>query len=103
MEFYINHTRQEIFRIPSEEWEEDDNIEKEMIDLDDEDQFFMIVKLVDDYGYYMEPEDRNLFMKDIEMERLLNEQYDEMLRKEEENNQSDSFNGWDEPGASFDY
>jgi hypothetical protein len=104
MEFYINHTRQEIFRAPADDWDEDDDIEKEMIHLDIEDEFFMMVHLIDRYSYYIDPEDRNIFMKDIDAERLIAQQYDEMISKEDDDVKSTcSWAGWDEPGASFDY
>lgn len=104
MEFYINHTRQEIFRVPSDEWEEDDEVEREVVNLDVEEEFFTMVQLIDRYGYYMDPDDRDIFMKDIDMERLISEKYDEMLRKEDEDAKSTgSWFGWDEAGASFDY
>ena len=41
MEFYINHTLQEIERTPSVEWEEDDHIERTTIRLDIEEEFFI--------------------------------------------------------------
>lgn len=104
MEFYINHTRQEISRLPSDEWDSDDEVEREIVHLDVEEEFFIMVKLIDDYDYYIEPEDRAIFMKDIDSERLVTEQYDEMIRMEEADAKSScSWNGWDEPGASFDY
>jgi hypothetical protein len=102
MEFYINHTRQEIARKPSDEWDEDDEIYKEMIHLSEEDEFFMMVHLIDRYGYQIDDSDRKIFMNDIDNERMMTKQYDDML-KEEENDSSESWNGWDEPGASFDY
>ena len=102
MEFYINHTRQEIARKPSDEWDEDDEINKEIIHLDEEDEFFMMVHLIDRYEYQIEANDRKIFMNDIDSERMIIKQYDDML-KEEENDSSESWNGWDEPGASFDY
>lgn len=106
MEFYINHTRQEIFRVPADEWEEDDEIERTIVNLDVEEEFVMMVHLIDRYDYYIEPADREIFMKDIDEERLISEAYDEMVRKEEAENDSGStgsWAGWDEPGASFDY
>jgi hypothetical protein len=104
MEFYINHTRQEIFRVPADEWEEDDEVDQETIHLDVEEEFFMMVELIDKYDYYMDPEDRAIFMRDIEAERLIAEQYDKMVQEEQEAAGSiDTWQGWDEPGASFDY
>jgi hypothetical protein len=102
MEFYINHTRQEIARKPSDEWDEDDEIYKEMIHLSEEDEFFMMVHLIDRYCYQIDANDRKIFMNDIDNERMMTKQYDDML-KEEENDSSESWNGHDEPGASFDY
>ena len=102
MEFYINHTRQEIARKPSDEWDEDDDIEMEVIHLDEEDEFFMMVHLIDRYGYQIDANDRKIFMNDIDNERMIVKQYDDML-KEEENDSSQQWGGWDEPGASFDY
>jgi hypothetical protein len=105
MEFYINHTRQEIFRTPADDWDEEDDIEKEIIHIDIEDEFFAMVHLIDRYSYYIDPEDRKIFMREIDAERMINEAYDKMLKQEEENDSSssDSWSGWDEPGASFDY
>jgi hypothetical protein len=105
MEFYINHTRQEIFRVPSDEWDEDDYIEKEVIHLDVEDEFFAMVHLIDRYDYYIDPEDRNIFMRDIDAERKIGEDYDKVIQQEKEDSSTsaDSWEGWDEPGASFDY
>ena len=102
MEFYINHTRQEIARKPSDEWDEDDDIEMEVIHMDDEDEFFMMVHLIDRYEYQIDANDRKIFMNDIDNERMIIEQYDNML-KEEENDSSEKWAGWDESGASFDY
>jgi hypothetical protein len=102
MEFYINHTRQEIARKPSDEWDEDDEINKEIIHLSEEDEFFMMVHLIDRYGYQIDANDRKIFMNDIDSERMIIKQYDDML-KEEENDSSQRWVGWDEPGASFDY
>jgi len=102
MEFYINHTRQEIARKPSDEWDEDDEICKEIIHLSEEDEFFMMVHLIDRYDYQIDPNDRKIFMNDIDNERMIVKQYDDML-KEEENDSSEQWGGWDEPGASFDY
>ena len=102
MEFYINHTRQEIARKPSDEWDEDDEIYKETIHLSEEDEFFMMVHLIDRYEYRIDPNDRKIFMNDIDNERMIVKQYDDML-KEEENDCSEKWGGWDEPGASFDY
>lgn len=102
MEFYINHTRQEIARKPSDEWDEDDEIYKEIIHLSEEDEFFMMVHLIDRYEYQIDANDRKIFMNDIDSERMIIKQYDDML-KEEENDSSEQWGGWDEPGASFDY
>jgi len=102
MEFYINHTRQEIARKPSDEWDEDDDIDMEVIHLDEEDEFFMMVHLIDRYEYQIDANDRKIFMNDIDNERMIVKQYDDML-KEEENDSSEQWGGWDEPGASFDY
>ena len=102
MEFYINHTRQQIARKPSDEWDEDDDIDMEVIHMDDEDEFFMMVYLIDKNNYQINANDRELFMKDIDSERMIIEQYDNML-KEEENDSSQQWGGWDEAGASFDY
>jgi len=102
MEFYINHTRQEIARKPSDEWDEDDEIHNEIIHLSEEDEFFMMVHLIDRYGYQIDDSDRKIFMNDIDNERMMTKQYDDMF-KEEENDSSESWNGHDEPGASFDY
>lgn len=105
MEFYINHTRREIFRIPADEWEEIEEIEKTVVNLDVEEEFFAMVHLIDKYDYYIDPEDRDIFMRNIDQERIMSEQYDEMLRKEEEadGGSTDCWAGWDEAGASFDY
>jgi hypothetical protein len=102
MEFYINHTRQQIARKPSDEWDEDDDIDMEVIHPDDEDEFFMMVYLIDNSKYQINANDRELFMRDIDSERMIIKQYDDML-KAEENDCSEQWGGWDEPGASFDY
>lgn len=105
MEFYINHTRQEIARLPADEWEEDDEVDRELVHLDVEEEFFMMVQLIDKYDYYIDPEDRDIFMYDIDAERRLVQEYDRVL-EEERNSVSPSTEpwiGWDEPGASFDY
>ena len=104
MEFYINHTRQEIARLPTDEWEGDDDIDREFVHLDVEEEFFMMVHLIDRYNYYIDPEDRDIFMCNIDAERRMAEEYERIL-EEEKNNMSqttDSWMGWDEPGASFD-
>lgn len=104
MEFYINHTRQEIARLPTDEWEEDDDIDREMIHLDDEEDVKMMMELIETYDYYIDPEDRVMFMKEIDMERLIAEQYEKMVQEETEDAKSTgSWAGWDEAGASFDY
>jgi hypothetical protein len=104
MEFYINHTLQEIARTPSEDWEEDDHIEKTTISLEIEEDFFAMVKLIDDYAYMICEEDRQLFMHDIELERKMNEQYEAMLKQADDDSGSvGSWKGWDEPGAAFDH
>ena len=102
MEFYINHTRREIFRIPADEWEEEDEIEKTTVDLNVEEEFFAMVKLIDDYDYYMDPIDRVIFMWDIETERQASEAYDNLIKKEDDAASTETWSGWDEPGASFD-
>jgi hypothetical protein len=103
MEFYINHTLQEIARLPSDEWEEQDDIERTIVNLDIEDEFFAMVKLIDDYSYEINVQDRLLFMKDIDQVRKIGEQYDAMLKESDDDSKStDSWPGWDEPGASFD-
>lgn len=103
MEFYINHTLQEIARTPSVEWEEDDHIERTTISLDIEEEFFAMVKLIDDYAYMIGEEDRQVFMHDIDLERKMSEQYDAMLKQtDDDSNSIGSWKGWDEPGAAFD-
>lgn len=103
MEFYINHTLQEISRTFSAEWEEDDHIERTTIHLEIDDEFFAMVKLIDDYHYYISSEDRNIFMMDIELERKISDQYDAMIKNsDDDSNSVGSWQGWDEPGASFD-
>ena len=104
MEFYINHTLQEIARTPSEDWEEDDHIERTTISLDIEEEFFAMVKLIDQYAYTICEEDWQLFMHDIEMERKINDQYEAMIKRTDDDADSvGSWKGWDEPGASCDY
>jgi hypothetical protein len=103
MEFYINHTLQEIERTPSVEWEEDDHIERTTIRLDIEEEFFAMVKLIDDYAYMIGEEDRQLFMHDIDLERKMSEQYDAMIKQtDDDSNSVGSWKGWDEPGGAFD-
>jgi hypothetical protein len=104
MEFYVNHSSQEIARIPTTEWEEDDDIERVIVDVNDKEEMTVMISLIDDYNYDINKEDREVFMKDIDLERLMAKQYDEMVKQEDDDGKSvDSWGGWDEPGASFDY
>lgn len=104
MEFYINHTLQEISRGISAEWEEDDHIERTTINLEIDDEFFAMVKLIDDYHYDISSEDRNIFMIDAALERKISDQYDAMIKNsDDDSNSVGSWLGWDEPGASFDF
>lgn len=103
MEFYINHSWHEIARVPAEQWEEEDDIERVIVHMDDEDEFRMMVELIDRYKYDINKDDYELFMHDIELERTLAKQYDEMVKQEDDGKSIDSWQGWDEMGASFDY
>lgn len=105
MEFYINHTRQEIFRAPADEWEEDDEVQHVYLNIDSIDEVAMMNDLIDIYEYYMDPLDRDIVVSRVEEMDIMEKQYQAAIEQEtnDATGSIETWAGWDEPGASFDY
>ena len=109
MEFVINHTHRQIRKLTDlsaldieaflneNGWDGEDESDIVILHEDDSNVFERVVSLIEDENYDIPDEDRGIFIFD---QTAVSEAYDAQYLEE---GTSYEFQGWDNPGAEFDW